>query len=70
MPAHVDDVRVDDDVLEFAGELSGIPLDPATAQLRLARVDGTATLHYPVAPTGRRAPAAEGSCSGCRCPTS
>ncbi len=52
MPAHVDDVRVDGDVLEFAGELSGIPLDPATAQLRLARVDGTATLHYPVAPDG------------------
>ena len=51
MPAHVDDIRVDGTVLEFAGELSGIPPStPATAQLRLARVDGTATLHYPVAP--------------------
>jgi CDP-glycerol glycerophosphotransferase len=56
MPAHVDVVRVDDHVLELYGALHGRVLDPATAQIRVARQDGAATLHYPVAPGGPAGP--------------
>jgi CDP-glycerol glycerophosphotransferase len=56
MPAHVDTVRVDGDVLEMYGALHGRALDPATAQIRLARRDGAATLHYPVAAGGPDGP--------------
>ncbi|HEU4912554.1 MAG TPA: CDP-glycerol glycerophosphotransferase family protein [Actinomycetes bacterium] len=56
MPAHVDTVRVDGDVLEMYGALHGRALDPATAQIRLARQDGAATLHYPVAAGGPEGP--------------
>jgi CDP-glycerol glycerophosphotransferase len=52
LPAHLDDIRVDGKVLEFSGVLSGRAFDPAVAQVRLARVDGSVTLHYPVAPDG------------------
>ncbi|HEX7189064.1 MAG TPA: CDP-glycerol glycerophosphotransferase family protein, partial [Actinomycetes bacterium] len=52
MPAHVDAVRVDGEVLEVSGGLHGRTLDPATAQVRVTRQDGAATLHYPVAPDG------------------
>ena len=56
MPAHVDTVRVDGEVLEMYGALHGRTLDPATAQVRVARQDGASTLHYPVAAGGPGGP--------------
>lgn len=56
MPAHVDAVTVDGDVLEMHGALHGRAFDPATARIRLARQDGAATVHYPVAAGGPDGP--------------
>ncbi len=51
-PAEVSDVRGDGGVFEIAGVLRGHAFDPATAVLRTAREDGTATLELPVATGG------------------
>lgn len=51
-PAEVTGVRVDGTVLELTGALHGRRLDPATASVRAARVDGTSSLRVPVATGG------------------
>ncbi|MGH8970710.1 MAG: glycosyltransferase family 2 protein, partial [Actinomycetes bacterium] len=49
MPAQVDSVLVDGTVLELHGTLHGRSLDPATARVRVAREEGSSTIHFPVA---------------------
>ena len=50
--AEVTQVRVDGDVMELHGLLHRRALDPATARLRVARLDGTATIDLPAATAG------------------